>query len=325
MKITAPKRYVFTLIEQLVSKTCQICILLWCFFQKSISLFFEREKGRGGKGKLSFHGKRKFSLSTAHGFTLIELLVVIAIIAILAAMLLPTLQQARERGKGANCSATLKQYGGLLGLYSGAYDDYLPGGHSTEYASYSMRWHNALAVIYGHSQGGKEGNNYALAVDGPTNKMKKLFCPSGTGFTSARDDAADINTNGWTYAANSQRGSNGMTNSKIPFLNYNSGSPESRKLQRVVQLPRIMTIADGIHGEAYSPRAHKIGVDKSGDGVHDSNGGTKYNYWAPLRHGKSANYLFTDGSVESKNFLDWQDNMQFNAKGSWIFSDKFNE
>ena len=61
------------------------------------------------------------------GFTLVEVLVVIAIIAILAAILLPVLNKAKERSQWAACLNNLKQFGAAMFIYSGDNSDKIPG------------------------------------------------------------------------------------------------------------------------------------------------------------------------------------------------------
>src|SRR5262249_26344888 len=68
--------------------------------------------------------RHKIIRATRRGFTLIELLVVIAIIAILAALLLPSLSRAKKSAQSVACKSNLRQFGLSLNLFVTDYQHY---------------------------------------------------------------------------------------------------------------------------------------------------------------------------------------------------------
>ena len=107
-------------------------------------------------------------------FTLIELLVVIAIIAILASMLLPALNQARDKSRSIACMTNFKQLAQGVIAYSMDFSDYLPVSDEER----SGRWSREIAPYVGVPN---NNTNDALVAYDDVRLIRGVFrCPSLT-------------------------------------------------------------------------------------------------------------------------------------------------
>ena len=172
-------------------------------------------------------------------FTLIELLVVIAIIAILAAILLPALNSARERGRAATCINNLKQFGMALPMYVEDNDGYDCYAWHDSWGGRRVGFHMFLGVYMNPAKtyaGHVEVNNWDNALSPVKNDI--FLCPS----VPYNENAIE---GGWavTYWANTTYNDNSYAEHRGFFGQKNACLPI--KYNRIENASSVLGITEG--------------------------------------------------------------------------------
>lgn len=217
-------------------------------------------------------------------FTLIELLVVIAIIAILAAILLPALNSARERGIQTDCMSRQKSVGQAINMYRGEYNDML---------------------VSQNNFAGKSSSNEDIGWI--SNLLKCKYLSNG----ATHEDAV-------SYMCPAEEALNGRDIQKgygiLSYIMYNAWSKRfyaiNLKMQCIQKLgeSKVLLVADSMGYKGTT-------IENSSRSLINFNGGSNWYGLPYARHNNTLNGLLLDGHVESVTGEQMYDKFRFIRTG----------
>lgn len=221
--------------------------------------------GRSESRESAFRNALKSSKNTYYGdlmkekiFTLIELLIVVAIVMILASMLLPALNRARESGYKTLCVSNMRQMAAGLTIYTTSHDDYFPA---------CIQKINDINY----------GWNYLLGYD----SFKNIYCPRKEFLPPGSDGFADFYT--------------GLPDFNRVWYGYNYYLGPTGPTYKSVQLDRPSTIVAFAEIASINAFPYTTGLD--GNGLSTTQSERKNWMAGRSRHTGGSNYLFADGHI----------------------------
>ncbi len=212
-------------------------------------------------------------MSRRNAFTLIELLVVIAIIAILMAILMPTLHRAREQGKRVACLSNLKQLALSWNLYADDYEGRMVNANTGTSAP-TVRGEKGCWVYWSDPSSATEAQRRLRIMDG----LLYRYCPNTNLYRCPTGIRGEVVTYSIPDALNG-------------YYSISGAKEQIKTLRTQIRSPsqQIVFLDEG----RLSPSSWTIWYDQE-------------RWWDQItaRHGDGTNFAFADGHSE---YWKWKD------------------
>ena len=200
-------------------------------------------------------------------FTLIELLVVIAMIAILAGMLLPALNNARDSARSSQCIGNTKELARIFLAYSNDNNDYLPSPWTIKQNAVDKQFYKTLAKLYNVSW----GSTIATTI---------FRCPN--------------------YAKGYKDGQFGTSYGVNVYGFFGAESPAADAVLKHKKITKFTAASKtGMLGDNYNHWR----VDYNGTTANITSPDMYTKAYTAFRHNQKANFAFIDGHSESRGKL----------------------